>query len=192
MAAGTTAPAGAFSCVSAAWRAHEGELLGYLRHRLADADTASDVLQDVFVKAMRHGQGFCTLENPRAWLFQVARNTLIDRARVTHSLEPLPEGDDEPAAPQDDPPPPVDALASCLERTMAELSADDAAILTACDLAGQTLGDFAEGHGLGLSAAKSRLLRARQRLRDRLTTVCQVSFEPDGTVAGHVPRTPGV
>lgn len=192
MAGGMPAPAGAFSCVSAAWQAHEGELLGYLRHRLTDVDTASDVLQDVFVKAMRHGQGFCTLDNPRAWLFQVARNTLIDRARASHPVEPLPDGDEEPAATLDDPPPPVDALASCLERTMAELSADDAAILSACDLAGQTLRDFAESHGLGLPAAKSRLLRARQRLRDRLTTVCQVSFEPDGTVAGHVPRTPSV
>jgi RNA polymerase sigma-70 factor (ECF subfamily) len=189
MPAGTAAPAGAFSCVSAAWQAHEGELLGYLRHRLAHADTANDVLQDVFVKAMRHGQGFCTLDNPRAWLFQVARNTLIDRARATHPSEPLPDGNDEPAAPQEDPPPPVDALAICLERTMAELSAEDAAILNACDLAGQTVRDFAENHGLGLPAAKSRLLRARQRLRDRLTTVCQVSFEPDGTVAGHVPRS---
>jgi RNA polymerase sigma-70 factor, ECF subfamily len=192
MAAGTTAQVGAFSCVSAAWQAHEGELLGYLRHRVADADMASDVLQDVFVKAMRHGQGFCSLDNPRAWLFQVARNTLIDRTRASHPCEPLPDGEDEPAAPRDDPPAPVDALATCLERTMTELSADDAAILGACDLSGQTLRDFAASHGLGLPAAKSRLLRARQRLRDRLTTVCQVSFEPDGTVAGHVPRTPSV
>lgn len=176
--------------MSAAWQSHEAELLGYLRHRLADADSANDVLQDVFVKAMRHGQGFCTLDNPRAWLFQVARNTLIDRARASHPHEPLPDGDDEPVAPQDESPPPVDALATCLERTMAELSADDAAILAACELAGRTLREFAEDQGLGVPAAKSRLLRARQRLRDRLATACQVRFEPDGTVAGHVPRPP--
>jgi hypothetical protein len=30
----------AFACVSSAWQAHEGELLGYLRHRLSDADAA--------------------------------------------------------------------------------------------------------------------------------------------------------
>jgi RNA polymerase sigma-70 factor (ECF subfamily) len=189
---GVPAPAGAFSCVSAAWQAHEAELQGYLRRRLADADAADDVLQDVFVKAMRHGKGFCALDNPRAWLFQVARNALVDRARASHPLERLPDGDDEPAAPQDDAPPAVDALASCLARTMAELSADDAAILTACDLAGQTQRDFAQAHGLSLPAAKSRLLRARQRLRDRLTSACQVRFESDGTVAGHVPRSPSV
>jgi RNA polymerase sigma-70 factor (ECF subfamily) len=174
--------------VSSAWQAHEGELLGYLRHRLSDADAAADVLQDVFVKAMRHGHGFCTLDNPRAWLFQVARNALVDRARAARAMEPLPEGPEEPAAPPPETIEPVDALADCLVRSMSELSEEDATILRACDLEGQTQREFAHVHGLSLPATKSRLLRARQRLRDRLTTACQVRFEADGSVAGHVPR----
>ena len=179
-----------FACVSSAWQAHEGELLGYLRHRLSDADAANDVLQDVFVKAMRQGQGFCTLDNPRAWLFQVARNALIDRARTTHPTEALPEGPAETPAPIQEDLAPVDALADCLARALGELSVDDACILRSCDLEGQTQRAFAEAHGLGLPATKSRLLRARQRLRARLTTACQVRFEADGSVAGHVPRAP--
>ncbi len=178
-----------YSCVSAAWNAHERELLGYLRHRLGDHAAADDVLQDVFVKAMRHGQGFCTLDDPRAWLFQVARNALVDRARTSHPTEPLPQGSAEPVA---EPPAqlePVDALTGCLERTLSELSADDSAIVRACDLQGQTLREFARANGLSLPAAKSRLLRARQRLRDRIATACQVRFETDGQVAGFVPRT---
>ena len=179
-----------FTCVSSAWKAYEPELLGYLRHRLSDTDAAQDVLQDVFVKAMRQGQVFCALDNPRAWLFQVARNALIDRARTQRTLEPLPQGEEEPAAPQSEAQQPVDALAGCLARTLAELSPQDAAILRACDLGGQTQQAFAKAQGLTLCAAKSRLLRARRRLRERLTCVCQVNFEPDGSVAGHVPRPP--
>ena len=178
-----------FACVSAAWQAHEAELRGYLRHRASDHDAADDVLQDVFVKAMRQGQDFCTLDNPRAWLFQVARNALVDRARTSHPTEPLPEGRAEPVA---EPPAqlePVDALTGCLERTLSELSADDSAIVRACDLQGQTLREFARAHGLSLPAGKSRLLRARQRLRDRIASACQVRFEADGQVAGFVPRT---
>jgi RNA polymerase sigma-70 factor, ECF subfamily len=185
-----TATLQAFSCVSAAWQAHEGELLGYLRHRMSDTEAANDVLQDVFVKAMRQGQGFCTLENPRAWLFQVARNALVDRARTAHPAVPLPEGPDEVAAPMEDALAPVDALATCLVRTLRELSDDDTAILQACDLDGQTQRQFADVHGLSLPAAKSRLLRARQRLRERMTMACQIRFEPDGSVASHVPRRP--
>jgi RNA polymerase sigma-70 factor (ECF subfamily) len=180
------ATAGLFACVAHAWQAYEGELLGYLRHRLSDADAADDVLQDVFVKAMRQGQGFCTLDNPRAWLFQVARNALVDRARMTRLVEPLTE--DLVAAPAPEPIAPVDALVDCVTRVLGELSADDAAVLRACDLDGQTQRAFAETHGLSLAATKSRLLRSRQRLRDRLTTACQVRFDDDGNVASHVPR----
>ena len=67
-----------FECVLNAWRDHESELQRYLTRRVSDKHLADDLLQDVFVKALRQGQGFCTLDNPRAWLFQVARNTLVD------------------------------------------------------------------------------------------------------------------
>ena len=177
-----------FGCVSAAWQAHEGELRGYLRRRLGDVDAADDVLQDVFVKAMRQGQHFCTLNNPRAWLFQVARNALVDRARLAHATDPLPEGPTELAAPAAEPMAPVDALAGCMTRVLGELSPEDAAVLRACDLQGQTQRAFAAAQGLSLAAIKSRLLRARQRLRAQMTTACQVRFDGAGAVDGHVPR----
>ncbi len=180
----------AFACVAAAWQAHEAELRGYLRHRLSDSDAADDVLQDVFVKAMRQGQGFCTLDNPRAWLFQVARNAVVDRLRTSHPHEALTDemADTTPVDVQ--PAAPVDALAECVARTLSELSTEDSAILRACDIEGQTQRAFAQAQGLSLSAVKSRLLRARRRLRERLTVACQVTFDADGSVAAHVPRPP--
>ncbi|MFZ3121699.1 MAG: sigma-70 family RNA polymerase sigma factor [Variovorax sp.] len=173
------------ACVTSAWQAYDGELRGYLRHRLSDADAADDVLQDVFLRAIRQGPGFCALDNPRAWLFQVARNALVDRFRTAHPTEPLPE--DLPALP-DEPLAAVDALADCLDRALGELSASDAAVLRACDIAGQTQLAFAQAHGMTLPATKSRLQRARQRLRDRIAKACQVRYAPDGSVCCHVPR----
>ena len=182
---GGNSPAGAFACVAAAWQAHEGELRGYLRHRLTDAQAADDVLQDVFVKAMRQGKDFCSLANPRAWLFQVARNALVDRLRVAHRHEPLTDSLAETLAEDTEAMAPVDALAECVARTVAELPPEDADILRACNLEGRTQRAYAQAHGLSLPAAKSRLLRARQRLRDRLTNVCRVQFEADGSICGH-------
>ena len=185
-----SAPVGAFACVAAAWQAHQGELRGYLRRRAADPDVADDVLQDVFVKAISSGRGFCTLDNPRAWLFQVARTTLVDRLRTTHPHDPLTDELAEAIALETPPVAPVDALCDCLSRMLGELPAADAAILRACELEGQTQRAFAQAHGLSLPAVKSRLLRARQRLRERMSQACQVRFEDDGRVASHVPRPP--
>ena len=72
-----------FTCVAQAWQVHESELRGYLRHRMVDRDAADDMLQDVFVKAMRQGQGFCDLDNPRAWLArQSGRRARANAARI--------------------------------------------------------------------------------------------------------------
>jgi RNA polymerase sigma-70 factor, ECF subfamily len=182
-----------FGCVASAWTAHGGELRAYLRHRLGDAAAADDILQDIFVKAMRQQSAFCSLDNRRAWLFQVARNALIDRARTAHPAEPIELHEGELLAPEHETAAPVDALVSCLESAIDRLSPDDAAILRACDIQRQSQRDFAAAHGLSLPAAKSRLLRARERLRERLIRVCGVRFDVDGTVCCHaaiVPESP--
>jgi len=187
---GTGPSAGDFTCVVSAWSAHERELRGFLRHQLGDEPAAEDLLQDIFVKALRQGRLFCSLDQPRAWLFKVARHAVIDRARAQRPLVPIEPIADDLAAPVPDSPQPIDALAGCVGRVLNELPSRDAEILRACDLDGMSQRIFAEAHGLSLPATKARLQRARLRLRRKLTQACQVSFDPDGSVASHVPRPP--
>jgi RNA polymerase sigma-70 factor (ECF subfamily) len=57
-----------------------------LVHRLGDKNTVEDLLQDVFLKALRQDAHFCDIKAPRTGLFPVARTTLIDHARLSSSL----------------------------------------------------------------------------------------------------------
>jgi RNA polymerase sigma-70 factor, ECF subfamily len=183
-ALGGAGMSGGFPCLVRAWQAHEAELRNYLVHRLGDRHAAEDLLQDVFVKAMRQGQAFCGLDNSRAWLFQVARNALVDHHRLARDWdavpEEIPEAEPELA--------PVDALSACVGRVLLELPPADRDIIQQCDLEGVKQQDYAEARGLSLPAAKSRLLRARQRMRDTLTRNCQVRFDEAGRVDSHIPR----
>jgi RNA polymerase sigma-70 factor (ECF subfamily) len=169
----------AFGCVLKAWQSHEAELLGFLRHQVGDPHRADDLLQEVFVKAMRQGQGFCDLLQPRAWLFQVARNALIDEARRQRPTVALDE--DLPASLSDEPSP-VDELAGCVERNLPRLEAGDHDILRRCDLEGWRVHEYADREGLTLAAAKARLRRARMRLRQLLVERCGVRFDQQGDV----------
>lgn len=173
-----------FSCVIESWQAHENELRNYLQHRVGDSHLAEDMLQDVFVKAMRQGSGFCELDNPRAWLFQVARNALVDYRRLHRETIELPDDIPEPAEHAE----PVAALSGCVGRVLTELSAQDRDIIEQCDLSGMKQQDYAAMHGLTLAAVKSRLLRARQRMRDTMSVNCKVQYDAHGKVEGHVPR----
>jgi len=157
------------TCVTRAWRVHQAEIEGDLRHRL------------------REGRRFCELREPRAWLFAVARNALADHLRLRHVAEPLPE---ELQAPQDQAEP-VDTLADCLPVALAALDLDDRDVLSRCDLQGMTQKEYAKQHGLTLPAVKSRVLRARTRLRLLLVERCGVRFDAaTGRVCCRVPRQP--
>jgi len=174
-------------CLTRAWREIRGELQGWLRHQLNGDAEADDLLQEVFLRALGQGDVFCRLDNPRAWLFQVARNALIDRQRARH---PQVELDDDLAASESEPLAPVDQLSQCLPRVLAELSSADRLAIELCDIAGQPQQALANQLGISLSGAKSRLQRARLRLKSRLIEGCQVCFDADGQVAGFVPRRP--
>lgn len=172
------------NCLTSAWRAHEPELRGWLRHRLSNPAEADDLLQDLFLKALRQGERFCSVQNARAWLFEVARNTLADHLRVARITVELPEDLAAPAEQTDT----VDTLTACLPRVLSELSAEDREAITLCDLQGMAQADYARQKNLSLSAAKSRIQRARLRLRQRMTEGCQVQLDATGRVSDFVPR----
>ena len=173
-----------FPCILRAWNAHENELRNFLRHRAGNAHLADDLMQEVFVKAMQQGKQFCALDNERAWLFQVARNALVDQHRLGRNLAELPEDIPQPEPVRE----PIQALGACVTRVLSELSSEDRNIIEQCDLEGVKQKDYAEAQGISLAAVKSRLLRARERMRTRMSKACQVRFDEQGRVADHVPR----
>ncbi len=172
------------ACVQRAWQQHRAELRGYLLHRIKDVSQAEDLLQEVFLKAMTQGRQFCTLDNPRAWLYQVARNALIDNLRLAKDALPLPDD----LAQETDALAPVDELSECVVRVLTELSPEDREVLQMCDIEGMKQQEFAVAHGLSLTAVKSRIQRARQRMRAQMTEACKVQFDEAGQVCCHVPR----
>ena len=172
----------AFECVLQAWEDHQAELRHFLIGQLADPATADDFLQDVFFKAMRAGRTFCELTNPRAWLFQVARNALTDRYRLRKQWVPVPEQlPDEREVDRA----PVDELDQCIQRTLPLLADTDRDIIEACDLGGMSQVAYAESHGLSLPATKARIRRARERLRATLARRCNVETDSSGRICCH-------
>jgi RNA polymerase sigma factor (sigma-70 family) len=82
----TTAPR--FADIVARERSRLGH---FIRGQVRDAADAEDILQDVWLEFYAATEA---IEQAGAWLFRVARNRIIDRARKTKE-EPLPAAEDE-------------------------------------------------------------------------------------------------
>lgn len=177
----------AVPCLMRAWAEHERSLRAWLLRQLREQVHADDLLQDVFLKAMRRGRHFCSLENARAWLFEVTRNTLADHLRRRRESIELPH--DLPAEAREDAAP-LDTLAGCLPRILSELSPEDREVITLCDLEGMSQADYAARVGVSLPGAKSRVQRARLRLREQLTCACKLRLDDQGKVCCFTPCGP--
>jgi RNA polymerase sigma-70 factor (ECF subfamily) len=62
-------------------RRHGPPILGYLRWRTRDAALAEDVLQEMFMRALKGLRSYRHRDRLRAWLIRIARNLVIDHER---------------------------------------------------------------------------------------------------------------
>jgi RNA polymerase sigma-70 factor (ECF subfamily) len=173
------------NCIITAWASHEAELRNYLRNQLHDPTVAEDLLQETFLKALAQGSRFCQLENSRAWLFHVAKNRLIDYRRTHKTHEEIPADLADHPKPEQ---PVVDDLSQCLPRVLRELRPEDSEVITLCDIDGLTQAEYARLKGLTPAGAKSRIQRARKRLKQQLKKACQVRYDETGRVCCFTPR----
>jgi RNA polymerase sigma-70 factor (ECF subfamily) len=67
--------------VAAAFETYHQEVFGFLRRGTRDETAAEDLLQDAFVQLAGEVGAGRTPENVRAWLYRVAANLVISRAR---------------------------------------------------------------------------------------------------------------
>ena len=156
---------------------------------LASPQAAEDATQDTFIAAYRALDSFRG-GSFRAWLFRIAANACYDemrrrRSRPTVSLE-APEG--RPLE-LPHPSPPLEEHAQRLELTrylqeaLAALPADQRLAVILCDVQGLNYEGIAQATGVSLGTVKSRISRARARLRGILLAhreLFPIPFRPSG------------
>lgn len=171
----------------ALWRESSARLRAWFERETGGASEAEDLVQETFVRVHERLDTLLDASSLRAWVGRIARHVLIDhRRRHGHRAAAAHELETAPADPADDNLDPV--VAGWLEATLAELEPADAQALRLVDLEGRTQRELAEAQGLSLSGAKSRVQRARARLRERLEACCAFAFDARGRIVDYEPR----
>jgi RNA polymerase sigma-70 factor (ECF subfamily) len=144
---------------------------------LQDDAAAADVVQESFIKAYR---AIATFQGGsfKSWIIRIVANTCYDLLRVrqrkvTDSLDDLIENDEYAPFLEDaaaDPQVHVEQLelSQLIERSFAALPPDQRLVLSLCDVHGYSYEEIAEMTGAPMGTVKSRINRARTRVRDYL------------------------
>jgi RNA polymerase sigma-70 factor (ECF subfamily) len=147
---------------------------------VGDPATAEDVVQETFLSAMAHRDGFEGRSKLSSWLYRIAYNAALNRLRRNRE-EPIPEED-----PDEDSPAPLPRslvewtmtpeeinsdmeAADYLEKAVLSLPMKYRVVFFLRDVEGQSTEQTAEVMGLTETAVKVRLHRARLALRENLS-----------------------
>jgi RNA polymerase sigma-70 factor, ECF subfamily len=162
-------------------RRYEGKIFRLAQHVTQNREDAEDVLQETFMKAYEHLDQFQGNSKFYTWIVRIAVNQALMklRRRKTDKSVSLDEtidtGEDtivrEIAAWGEDPEQRFsrEELGEILDSAIQSLEAPYRSVFVLRDIDELSTEDTAEALGLSVPAVKSRLLRARLQLREKLT-----------------------
>nr|WP_320118994.1 RNA polymerase sigma factor SigZ [uncultured Marinifilum sp.] len=170
------------------WREYHKQLLTFIQKRVSDPSLAEDILQEVFLKIYSKIDSLQEERKIKAWLFQITRNTIIDFHRKSYSKAGLEEQiidleeENDPKAMED--------IQSCIVPMIKSLPKDYREALILTELNGLSQKQLSEKLQISYSAAKSRVQRGRNLLKNALNQCCSFEHDSKGRIIDYEKKVP--
>jgi RNA polymerase sigma-70 factor, ECF subfamily len=186
----------------ATWEHLRSQLRPFIAKRVRNSSDVEDILQDVLIRMHRGLAQIREQENFRAWMYQIARTTVIDYVRwkektpllATPFSEPSTENESDPiddSESLDSQQNAYEMVGQSLALFVAYLPSPYREAITLTELEGRTHKEAADMLGISLTAMKSRVARGRTKLRAMLEECCQIALDARGKVLTCEPKASG-
>ncbi|HEY8780005.1 MAG TPA: RNA polymerase sigma factor SigZ [Mucilaginibacter sp.] len=166
---------------NAIWNHFDEELRQFICKKVNHQDDCHDILQNVYIKVLNNIDRIQQANNIGSYVFRIANNEVMNHYRASVKYERVELLEIEPE--QADIKEQALQLADCCLRPMIESLPPiyrDALIMT--ELEGLSQKALAEKLGISISGAKSRVQRAREKLKAEILNCCQYEFDKYGNI----------
>lgn len=173
------------------WSEFSERIRSFVSRRLGQPADVEDTVQEIFVRIHSNLPSLKETQRLQAWIFAIARNVIADRfRRASRSPRPLPEELDLETSSAREPTETAlqEELSQCLQPMIAALPRlyREAIELTELDGLSQVA---AAGHlGISVSGMKTRVQRARRKLKQTLLKCCEFEADHSGRIVTFSPR----
>ncbi len=150
-------------------RAYEAPVFNYVLRMVGDRTLAEDLTQDVFLHVFRGLRGYSRRARFTTWLFQVAKNRVIDEMRaVERRPRTLLAIEDAPQLEVVDAPIEQSEAIHILLSEVNRLSPDLKEALLLRDIAGLSYNEISDTLDVTLATVKWRIFKAREEVQQAL------------------------
>jgi len=150
-------------------RAYEAPIFNYVLRMVGDRTLAEDLTQDVFLRVFRGLRGYSRRARFTTWLFQVAKNRVIDEMRAAERRpRTLVAIEDAPQLEVVDAPIEQNEAIQILLGEVDKLSPDLKEALLLRDIAGLSYNEISDTLDVTLATVKWRIFKAREEVQQAL------------------------
>lgn len=165
---------------TAIWKEFSDQLLGFIKARVNNPLNAEDILQDVFVKIHQKTDQLSDGDKLASWVYQITRNAIIDfyrKKKLPISDEIIFQEQIEEADSSLNP-----QFINCLMPFINQLPEKYSDALNKTFYGDLSQKEYAEELGLSYTAVKSRVQRARQKLKELFAQCCNIQTDKYGNI----------
>jgi RNA polymerase sigma-70 factor (ECF subfamily) len=153
------------------------------RWMMRDEQDAQDVAQEAYLRAFRFFPGFRG-GDARSWLLKIVRNTCYTWLHVNRPLQDAAEFDERSFSPDSYASNPEEIVlqkdsGNLVRKALEMLAPNSREVLILRELEGMSYKEIAEVTGMPMGSVMSTLSRARDRLRQALTTLSNGAVMPN-------------
>lgn len=160
---------------------------GFVANRVSNPSDAEDLSQEILLRIHSGVRQLSDETRVHGWVWQIARNAVIDYYRRSNQRGVALDHLDVPA-PDPVTPDLEDLVASWLRPIIDRLPDPYRDALLMSEIDGLSQAEVAERLSISLSGAKSRVQRGRVKLREALTACCQLDFDREGRIVSYQRR----
>jgi RNA polymerase sigma-70 factor (ECF subfamily) len=171
------------------WEEFTASLRKFIARRVSNQTDAEDLTQDVLLKIHSNAHQLNEAEKLHAWIYQIARRTIIDYYRSRKTEVEFSETLNDLAAEEVRNEKAEAEVLSWLEPMIADLPDKYREALQMTDVQGFTQNELAQKLDISVSGAKSRVQRGREKLKEIIVRCCYVEFNHAGQVSEWKPKT---
>ena len=170
------------------WNEFSECLRGFILKRVNDEHYADEILQDAFVKIHKNLKNLQNEKNLRPWLYQIVRNTITDYFRNRKFPEELRQDEADVAEDAKLDKEASEEIGPCIKALLKRLPDRDRNAIEEVDFEGVSQTELSKKLEISVSGAKSRVQRARGRLKGLLQECCSFELDGHGNVLDYQPK----
>jgi len=164
------------------WEELNKHLLFFIKKRIKTKEDAEDILQDVYIKLHKNIDTLTDEKKLVSWIYQITRNTINDCYKRCYRIKKVEFEEYHIELTQEEEENLNDEILISMKKIIEELPKDSKELIKLYEFEDMSHSEISEKLEIKENTSKSRLKRAKEKLKNQLDECCVFQIDKFGNI----------